>query len=248
MGSRRTWTRSGGSPQRRESHAGCFSFYPGKNLGAFGDAGAVVTNDGGLADRVRSLSDHGRCKGGHYRHERPGGTHRLDALQAAILSVKLGRLDAWNAGRRRAAEWYARRLAELPVETVRTVPGACSSYRLEVILTPRREHLRRKLAAQDIATGVHYPIPCHRQPMFEAACVPELPVAEGAADGVLSLPMHPHLTEIDVERIAATIADALAEPRSGPCTNTNAWRRGIWDTPSAPTPNAFHGMSWPASR
>jgi dTDP-4-amino-4,6-dideoxygalactose transaminase len=191
---------------------GCFSFYPGKNLGAFGDAGAVVTNDSALADRVRSLSDHGRRSGGHYRHERPGGTHRLDALQAAILSVKLKRLDGWNARRRHAAEWYAGRLAELPVEPVQTAPGACSSHHLEVIRTLRREHLRQKLAAQDIATGVHYPIPCHRQPVFEAVNVPDLPVAEEAAGRVLSLPMHPHLTEVDVERITATIADALTEP------------------------------------
>ena len=194
------------------SHAGCFSFYPGKNLGAFGDAGAVVTNDEALAERVRSLSDHGRHRGGHHRHERPGGTHRLDALQAAILSVKLRRLDAWNAGRRRAAEWYARLLAELPVEPVQTALGASSSHHLAVIRTPRREHLRRRLAAEDIATAVHYPIPCHRQPAFEAAEFPELPVAEKAADRIVSLPMHPHLTEADVKRIAAVINDALVEP------------------------------------
>jgi dTDP-4-amino-4,6-dideoxygalactose transaminase len=194
------------------SHAGCFSFYPGKNLGAFGDAGAVVTNDADLAERVRSLSDHGRYRGQRYRHDQPGGTHRLDALHAAILLVKLERLDAWNAARRQAAEWYATLLAGLPVKPVQTAPGACSCHHLMVMQTPRREHLRRWLAAQRIATGVHYPIPCHRQPAFEAAEFPELPVAEKAADRIVSLPMHPHLTEADVKRIAAVINDALVEP------------------------------------
>jgi dTDP-4-amino-4,6-dideoxygalactose transaminase len=189
---------------------GCFSFYPGKNLGAFGDAGAVVTDDGALAETIRSLSNHGRARDAHHRHERVGGNHRLDGLQAALLSIKLRRLDAWNAARRRVAAWYEAALAGLPLERVRIAPGATSSHHLEVIQTGGRDRLREALGRDGIATGIHYPIPCHLQPAFAAAALPRLPVAEGAAARILSLPMHPHLSEADVQRVAAAIARALA--------------------------------------
>jgi dTDP-4-amino-4,6-dideoxygalactose transaminase len=190
---------------------GCFSFYPGKNLGAFGDAGAVVTNDPALAARIRSISNHGRVPNDAQRHEVLGGNHRLDGLQAAVLSVKLTRLDAWNAARRHAAGLYEARLAELPVELTKTAAAARSSHHLFVIQTSQREELRRRLAVDGIATGVHYPVPCHRQPAFLSEKTPRLPVAERAADRVLSLPMFPHLGESDIKRVAAAIERALAE-------------------------------------
>ncbi len=192
------------------SRAGCFSFYPGKNLGAFGDAGAVVTDDHELAERIRVLSNHGRSLDAHHRHERVGGNHRLDGLQAAILSVKLKRLDAWNASRRKVAGWYDALLAGLPVELVQTAAGAVSNHHLFVVRSQHRDELRQRLAAEGIATGIHYPIPCHRQPAVGAADAPSLPVAERAAASVLSLPMHPHVTEGDVARIAAAVGRILA--------------------------------------
>jgi dTDP-4-amino-4,6-dideoxygalactose transaminase len=198
------------------SHVGCFSFYPGKNLGALGDAGAVVTDDSALAERVRSAGNHGRARNDPHRHEIRGRNERLDALQAACLSVKLERLDAWNAGRRRAARCYEAALAGLPVEPVRTAAGACSSHHLAVIQTAHRDVLRRRMAAEGISTGVHYPVPCHRQPAFAAEHTPPLPVVERAADRILSLPMYPHLTDADVRRVADAIDRALAEFEPGP--------------------------------
>jgi dTDP-4-amino-4,6-dideoxygalactose transaminase len=202
------------------SHVGCFSFYPGKNLGAFGDAGAVVTNDRALAERIRSLSNHGRTRDDHCRHERLGGTHRLDALQAAVLSAKLGRLDAWNDGRRRVAAWYKPLLRELAVEPVHMAARARSNWHLAVIQSPHRDHIRQRLHAEGIATAIHYPIACHRQPALDSLNPPSLPVAERAAGRVLSLPMSPHLTQAGVGRVAEAIGRALAtldvihEPRS----------------------------------
>lgn len=194
------------------SHVGCFSFYPGKNLGAFGDAGAVVTNDWALAERIRSLSNHGRTRDDHCRHECLGGTHRLDALQAAILSVKLGRLDAWNDGRRRVAAWYEQLLRELAIEPVHMAAGACSNCHLAVIQSQHRDHIRQRLRAESIATAIHYPIACHRQPALSSLNAPSLPIAERAADRVLSLPMAPHLTQAEVVRVAEAIDHALAAP------------------------------------
>jgi dTDP-3-amino-3,4,6-trideoxy-alpha-D-glucose transaminase len=139
-----------------------------------------------------------------------GANHRLDALQAAILSIKLRRLDAWNAGRRRAIHRYVAALAGLPVHLVQTAPDASSCYHLAVVQTPYRDQLRRVLAANRISTGMHYPIPCHRQKPFMSACGETLPVVEAAADRILSLPMFPHLTDAQISRVADVISDALA--------------------------------------
>jgi dTDP-4-amino-4,6-dideoxygalactose transaminase len=192
------------------SHVGCFSFYPGKNLGAFGDAGAVVTDDKMLAEQIRSLSNHGRSGLEHYRHDSVGGNNRLDGLQAAILSVKLKRLDVWNEARRRVANWYRMLFAEMPVELVHTAAGAISSCHLAVIQSSHRDHIRQQLLAEGITTLVHYPIPCHRQPALDSTDPPHLPVAECAAHRVLSLPMGPHLTQADVARIAEALSRALS--------------------------------------
>jgi dTDP-4-amino-4,6-dideoxygalactose transaminase len=191
------------------SAAGCFSFYPGKNLGAFGDAGAVVTNDGALADKIRALSNHGRRQHDPYCHDMIGGNHRIDALQAAILSVKLTRLEAWNAGRRHAALRYAAALSDLPVELQAADPAALSSHHLMVIQVDRRDSLRRALNAERIGSGVHYPIPCHRQEPFISDDVADFPVAERAAGRMLSLPMFPHLSDAQVERVVDVIQRAL---------------------------------------
>jgi dTDP-4-amino-4,6-dideoxygalactose transaminase len=189
---------------------GCFSFYPGKNLGAFGDAGAVVTQDRALAERVRSISNYGR-KGSPYQHEVVGTNKRLDGLQAAILSAKLKRLDAWTKGRRRAAATYEAALADLPVSMVRNAPGAFSTYHLAVIRTAWRDELRERLASEGISTGIHYPIPCHLQPAFAGDDVPSLPIAERAAQQIVSLPMYPHLGDAEIGFIAEAIDRALGD-------------------------------------
>jgi dTDP-4-amino-4,6-dideoxygalactose transaminase len=202
-----TWR---GKPVGSLSDAGCFSFYPGKNLGAFGDAGAVVTRDSGLANRIRSMSNHGRPPDSPHLHELIGSNHRLDALQAAILSIKLKRLDAWNAARRRAADRYKALLSGLAVEMVGTVEDACSSHHLTAIQAPHRDKLRRCLAAEGIASGIHYPVPCHRQRAFLTEKTPYLPVVECAADRILSLPMFPNLTDAQIGHVADGVHRALA--------------------------------------
>jgi dTDP-4-amino-4,6-dideoxygalactose transaminase len=191
---------------------GCFSFYPGKNLGAFGDAGAVVTNRREIAERIRILANHGRDLAAPERHVRIGRNQRLDGLQAAVLSAKLPRLAAWNAGRRRAAKLYRQQLAGLPAEPVRIADGAVSSHHLAVVQVDHRDQVRRRLADRGVATGIHYAIPCHRQPaLAELACGP-LPVVERAAGRILSLPMFPHLDEARIARVAEALGEALVVP------------------------------------
>lgn len=192
---------------------GCFSFYPGKNLGGFGDAGAVTTDDPDLARTIRSLANHGRAPGSHHEHERIGANHRLDALQAAILSVKLARLDAWNAARTRVVGWYREALADLPVRLLDQAPGAVSAHHLMVVRLAERDRVQAALQAQGIATGVHYPIPCHRQKAFAGTEVPFLPVVERAAPLLLSLPLHPHLGADEVAVVADALRVALASAR-----------------------------------
>lgn len=189
--------------------AGCFSFYPGKNLGAFGDAGAVVTTEAGLADRIRVLRDHGRAAGSHYRHELAGTNSRLDALQAVVLSAKLARLEAWNAARRSIAARYHAALAGTAARLVAPVPETWGVHHLAVVRVPAREQVAADLAAMGVQTQVHYPIPCHRQVPYLRFAHGPLPVAERCASEVLSLPMFPHMTDDQVEQVCAAVVKAL---------------------------------------
>ena len=189
--------------------AGCFSFYPGKNLGAFGDAGAVVTADRGLADRIRVLRDHGRTVGSHYQHELIGTNSRLDALQAAVLSVKLTQLDAWNQARQSVAARYRTALAASAASPVAEVPGMRGVYHLAVVRVPDRARVQTELAAMGVETQIHYPIPCHLQAAYQRFTDRPLPAAELAADEVLSLPMFPHMTEGQVARVCDAVQEAL---------------------------------------
>jgi dTDP-4-amino-4,6-dideoxygalactose transaminase len=190
--------------------AGTFSFYPGKNLGAYGDGGAIAVRDPALAKRVAMLRDHGRT--GKYVHELPGFNSRLDTLQAAILLVKLARLDAWNAARRRIADWYGERLAGVP-ELVLPQPAADTEpvWHLYVVHHPRRDAIRAALADADIGSGIHYPMPLHLQPAYRSLGYAEgqFPVAERLAATCLSLPMYAELTESMVDRVAATVRRAV---------------------------------------
>jgi dTDP-4-amino-4,6-dideoxygalactose transaminase len=186
--------------------AGAFSFYPGKNLGAIGEAGAVVTRDTAGAVWARRYRDHGQSK--KYVHEiATGGNFRLDALQASVLSIKLRHLDRWNDARRRAAALYDELLGGCLTTPV-AQRYARHVYHLYVVQTPERDRLREELARDGIGTGLHYPIPLHLQPAFAGSESVEdvaLPETEWLAATCLSLPMHPHLTDDQVGAVAAAV-------------------------------------------
>ncbi|MEV0049943.1 DegT/DnrJ/EryC1/StrS family aminotransferase [Saccharopolyspora shandongensis] len=191
--------RYSGQPAGSVGRAAAFSFYPGKNLGALGDGGAVVTSDTELADRVRRLANHGRAAHDRHRHELPGRNSRLDSIQAAALSLKLPRLDSDNARRRELMRRYRESLP-VSLEPVAVDPAGEHVHHLAVVRTLRREQAGAALSAADVGWGVHYPVPCHLQPAF-AGCDERLPVAEEAATQILSLPISPTLDDVDVVRV-----------------------------------------------
>lgn len=173
--------------------AAAFSFYPAKNLGAYGDGGMVVTRDASLAEQVRLLRNLGqRAK---YDHRIKGFNHRLDTMQAAVLGVKLPHLDEWNAARRRAAAHYTELLHPLPVATPHVMADVEHVYHLYIIRTKNREALQSHLSEAGVATGLHYPVPVHLQAAFEdlGHKPGDFPVTEAYADEILSLPMYPEL-------------------------------------------------------
>jgi dTDP-4-amino-4,6-dideoxygalactose transaminase len=188
----------------------CFSFYPGKNLGAFGDGGAVVTNDPDLAEDLRLLRNYGqRVKN---EHSQIGYNCRLDTLQAAVLLVKLSYLDQWNAQRRMVAEWYRELLANSEVVLPQERKEVEHIYHLFVVRHPARDELIRFLEGRGIQCGIHYPNPLHRAAPFSSArTVPnDLPVCLELAGQILSLPMYPELKRSAVERVAAAIREFAA--------------------------------------
>lgn len=188
--------------------AAAFSFYPGKNLGALGDGGAVVTNDPALAARVRRLANHGRSTTDRHWHDLRGRNSRLDSLQAAMLSAKLAKLDVDNARRRSVMQRYRAGLpASCPLVAV--APDAEPVYHLAVILTAQRALLCDALSKAGIGWGVHYPTPCHQQPAF-AEFHEALPVVEWAAERILSLPLSPTLRNVDVARVCDVVRGALS--------------------------------------
>jgi dTDP-4-amino-4,6-dideoxygalactose transaminase len=192
--------------------AACFSFYPGKNLGACGDAGAVVTSRPELADQVRALANHGRHGGAaHYEHDSIGTNSRLDALQAIVLSAKLARLDAWTDRRIALAARYRQLLSGTDLRLTGIAAPARQVYHLFVVRVAARDDVRAGLARRGIQTGVHYPVPCHLQPPLRRFAHAPLPVAERAAQELLSLPMFPHLTEAQVDLVCEALAGTLRE-------------------------------------
>ncbi|MEX0893741.1 MAG: DegT/DnrJ/EryC1/StrS family aminotransferase [Gemmatimonadota bacterium] len=186
---------------------GCFSFFPSKNLGGFGDGGMVVTSDAELADRVARLRVHGSEP--KYYHAEVGGNFRLDALQAAILRVKLPHLDAWTAGRRANADRYRELFAETRLAGTVIVPEDVPGhiYNQFVVRVPRRDVLRAFLKERGVATEIYYPVPLHLQACFKAlGYVPgELPHAEKAAHEVLALPIYPELTDAQLRAVVGGI-------------------------------------------
>ena len=191
--------------------AGCFSFYPGKNLGAFGDAGAVVTADAALADRVRSLANHGRTGGAaHYEHQFVGTNSRLDTLQAIALTAKLGRNEEWTEARIAFADRYRKELTGSGVRLTEADPLARHVYHLMVVRVPDRARVQAALAAAGIQTGVHYPVPCHLQPPLRRYGTGPLPVCEQAAGEQLSLPLFPHMSRAQVDRVCEVLDEAVS--------------------------------------
>jgi dTDP-3-amino-3,4,6-trideoxy-alpha-D-glucose transaminase len=182
-----------------------YSFYPGKNLGAFGDAGAVVTDDDALASALRARRNYG----GHarYQHDSEGVNSRLDELQAAFLRVRLARLEEHNARRRSQAARYAERLQDLPGLSLPAVPrGDLPSWHLFVVRHPARDALQRALAAEGIEALVHYPKPCYRFAPFAGLAPAGPSVSDRLCDEVLSLPIGPHLQLADIDRVADAVA------------------------------------------
>ena len=192
-------------------HAAAFSFYPSKNLGACGEAGAVTTNDPELAARVRRLRDHGQSS--KYVHEVAGYNGRLHALQAGILHAKLAYLDRWNALRRERAMQYSRLLETVPGVTRLPEPEwSRGVYHLYVIRVAARDALMEALKSEAIATGIHYPIPVHLQPASRSLgyAPGDFPISERLAAEVVSLPMYPQMTEEQVDRVANAIRRHLS--------------------------------------
>jgi dTDP-4-amino-4,6-dideoxygalactose transaminase len=191
---------------------GCFSFYPAKNLGAWGDGGAVVTNRPELAERVRLLRSHGERP--RYRHRVIGSTARLDGLQAAVLRVKLRHLDSWNAQRRRAAAELRRALHATGVlAPPPPVDGGDHVYHLFVVRHDDRDLLRAHLTARGIAAAVHYPVPVHRTEAYAHLGYEQgsLPVAEEMAERICSLPIFPGMSDTQISAVAGAVAEVRAD-------------------------------------
>lgn len=191
-------------------HMACFSFYPGKNLGAWGEAGAVVTSAPELAQRLRRLRDHGQPQ--RYHHAELGYNYRMDAIQGAVLEVKLGHLDRWNARRAELAQAYGEAFVDMPGLRL---PACCeqteSVHHLYVVRHQRRDALAGEMAARGIATGLHYPQPVHRQPGVTAgdAQTSDLPETDAVAATCLSLPMCPTLSDRQVRQVTGALAASL---------------------------------------
>lgn len=193
-----------GKPLGALGVAGAYSFFPAKNLGAFGDAGGVVTNDDHIAERLRSLRDHGRK--GKYDHREVGYGSRLDALHASVLTAKLAHLPDWNRRRTEVAEGYVKHLSDR-VRIVEESPHGTGVFHHFVIRVPDRDRVRSALAEAGVQTGVHYPIPIHLLEAFAFLGVPKgaMPVSEAASDDMISLPIDPMITDDEVDIVAAEV-------------------------------------------
>jgi dTDP-4-amino-4,6-dideoxygalactose transaminase len=184
-------------------HIACFSFYPGKNLGAYGDGGAITTNESWIAERIMRLRDHGRVS--KYEHSIVGFNSRLDTLQAAILNIKLRHLDRWNRQRQSSAIHYDTELSSVGISTPSCRSGSTHVYHLYVVETDNRDALQSRLAERGISSGVHYPIPLHLQPAFVhlGYRTGDFPNSERASQRVLSLPMFPEITRHQIKWVVA---------------------------------------------
>jgi len=196
-----------GRPVGALGDAGCFSFYPGKNLGAYGEGGMVVTNNAAIAKQIRMLRDWGSEK--KYHHVLKGFNYRMEGMQGSILRVKLRHLEQWTEARRQHAVEYRRLLQDSGVEIPIEAPYARHVYHVYAVRTQDRASLQRMLQSNGIGTGIHYPVPVHLQPAYaDAAYGPgDFPHSERAANEVLSLPMYPELSFTNVELIGAAVKE-----------------------------------------
>ena len=185
----------------------CFSFYPGKNLGAYGEGGALVTNNAAFAARARALREHGSTQ--RYYHDEVGFNYRMEGIQGAVLGVKLKHLDAWTHERQRVAKRYHELLADTPLQLPREADYAESAWHLYVVRHPRRDDLKAHLESNKIGCALHYPLPLHLQKCYAALGYKpgDFPVAEKAARECLSLPIYPEMTEAQIQRVASVIKD-----------------------------------------
>lgn len=186
-----------------------FSFYPGKNLGALGDGGAITTDDAALACRLRQLRNYGSTV--KYKHEVQGVNSRLDEIQAAVLRVKLKQLDAENVARRAVAETYLTRLQGLPLRLPAVLPGTEPVWHLMVLRSAQRGRLQAALTSCGIGHMVHYPTACHRQGAYASGAWPSLPIAEQLAEEGFSVPIAPYLSAHDVGSVAEALRDCLLQ-------------------------------------
>ena len=203
--------RFGSRPVGSFGVAACFSFYPAKNLGAYGDGGIVVTNDPDIAERVRLLRAHGQRS--RYEHAVEGYGERLDELQAAVLRIKLRHLDDWNAARNRVADFYDSAFRNVGLQIPHVHPSATHVYHLYVVLLHRRDEVRRALAAQGVETGLHYPIPLHLQDAYAhlGHRPGDFPHAEMFAARGLSLPMYPELSMDQLRLVESAMSHAVEQ-------------------------------------
>lgn len=187
-----------------------YSFYPGKNLGACGEAGALATNDATLAERARVLRNHGASR--PYYHDVIGYNYRMEGLQAAALGVKLPHLTEWTSQRQRIAHEYHKRLATTPLKLPREAAGHESAYHLYVVRHPRRDVLKDFLVSKNIASALHYPIPLHLQQCFSnlGYKTGDFPVAEQAANECLSLPLYPEMSDVQIDQVCEAIHSFFA--------------------------------------
>lgn len=190
--------------------AGCFSFFPSKNLGAFGDGGLVTTNSDELADRMRMFRNHGSRK--QYIHEEIGYNSRLDEMQAAILRQKLPHIDEYNAGRRRVADRYFKNLSEFSLQLPTEAEHVYHVYHQYTLLTERRVEIMAALKEQSIASAVYYPIPLHKQVAIQkhSGITAELPITERISEQCMSLPVYPELSDENVDKICDVIKKVIA--------------------------------------
>jgi len=184
-----------------------FSFYPGKNLGACGEGGALVTNNEAYAARARSLREHGQAQ--RYYHDEVGFNYRMEGIQGAVLGVKLRHLDRWTQERRRVAHRYHELLADTPLRLPTEADYAESAFHLYVVRHPRRDELKKHLESQKIGCALHYPVPLHLQKCYASLGyrAGDFPLAEKAAQQCLSLPIYPELKDEQIQRVAAVIRD-----------------------------------------
>ena len=195
--------------------AGCFSFYPGKNLGAYGEGGAVATSDSALGKKIRSLRDHGQAA--RYHHDVVGYNSRLEGIQGAVLGVKLRYLDRWNEARREHARYYGKRLGAFGVALPYEAPDRESVYHLYVVRTSARDALQAHLGTRGVQSGLHYPRPLHLQAAYsDLGYKPGVfPVAERWATTCLSLPMYPELTPALMDEVAEGVSSFAMEGVAG---------------------------------